>query len=43
VTIIGITCFTVVSYFEKDKIYLTVFSVTLIILTAGLIHILSNI
>ena len=43
VTIIGITCFTVVSYFEKDKVYLTVFSVTLIILTAGLIHILSNI
>ena len=42
VTIIGITCFTVVSYFEKDKIYLTVFSVTLIILTAGLIRILSN-
>jgi len=43
VTIIAITCFTVVSYFEKDKIYLTVFSATLIILTAGLIHILSNI
>ena len=40
---IGITCFMVVSYFEKDKIYLTVFSVTLIILTSGLIHILSNI
>ena len=43
VTIIGIICFMVVSYFEKDKIYLTVFFVTLIILTAGLIHILSNI
>ena len=43
VTIIGITCFAVVSYFEKDKVYLTVFSATLIILTAGLIHILSNI
>ena len=43
VTIIGITCFMVVSYFEKDKVYLTVFFATLIILTAGLIHILSNI
>ena len=43
VTIIGIICFTVVAYFEKDKVYLTVFSVTLIILTAGLIHILSNV
>ena len=42
VTIIGITCFAVVSYFEKDKVYLTVFSATLIILTAGLIGILSN-
>ena len=41
VTIIGITCFTVVSYFEKDKTYLTVFSVTLIILAAGLIRILT--
>ena len=41
-TTIGITCFTVVSYFEKDKIYLTVFTATLIILTAGLIGILSN-
>ena len=42
VTIIGITCFMVISYFEKDKVYLTVFFVTLIILTAGLIRILSN-
>ena len=42
VTIIGITCFMVISYFEKDKVYLTVFFVTLIILTAGLVRILSN-
>ncbi len=42
VTIIGITCFMVISYFEKDKAYLTVFSVTLIILAAGLIRILSS-
>jgi len=42
-TIIGITCFMVVAFFEKDKVYLTVFSVTLIVLTAGLIHILSNV
>ena len=39
-TIIGITCFMVVAYFEKDKVYLTVFLVTLVILTAGLIGIL---
>ena len=39
-TIIGISCFMVVAYFEKDKVYLTVFLVTLVILTAGLIGIL---
>ena len=41
-TIIGMTCFMVVAYFEKDVIYLTVFFVTLVILTTGLIHILLN-
>ena len=39
-TIIGITCFMVVAYFEKDKIYLIVFFATLVILTTGLIRIL---
>ena len=41
-TIIGITCFMVVAYFEKDTIYLTVFFATLVILTTGLIRILLN-
>ena len=41
-TIIGITCFMVAAYFEKDKIYLIVFFATLVILTTGLIRILLN-
>lgn len=42
-TIIGTICLIVVAFFEKDKVYLTVFSLALLVLTAGLIHILSNI
>tara|TARA_B100000029_G_scaffold436667_1_gene451382 strand:- start:24 stop:308 length:285 start_codon:yes stop_codon:yes gene_type:complete len=41
-TIIGMTCFMVVAYFEKDTIYLAVFAACLVILTAGLIRILMN-
>tara|TARA_Y100000748_G_C15264520_1_gene398117 strand:- start:30 stop:314 length:285 start_codon:yes stop_codon:yes gene_type:complete len=41
-TIIGMTCLMVVSYFEKDTIYLSIFFTTLVILTAGLIRILIN-
>ena len=40
--IISMTCLMVVSYFEKDTVYLSVFFITLVILTAGLIGILIN-
>ena len=41
-SIISMTCLMVVSYFEKDTVYLSVFFITLVILTAGLIGILIN-